>query len=115
MLQDVPAKKPVRPLRKRKLVDGLMAHYGTSIRRATAPLKLSNSVYLCRAEASGASLLKLRIKEMADTRLHYAFSMNIGGSLQECDFEPRVLSLFVRVHTSSTMRATLENMANAIW
>lgn len=105
----------MKPFRKRKLVDGLMARDGTSIRRATAPLKPSNSVYPCRAEASGASLLKLRIKELADTRLHFAFSMKIGGSLQECEFEQRVLSLFVRVHTSSTVRATLENMKNAIW
>ena len=50
-----------------------MSRYGTSMRRATSLLKLSRSVYLYRSQARDASVLKLRIKEIADTRVHYGY------------------------------------------
>lgn len=50
-----------------------MARYGTSLRRATAVLKLSRSVYLYRSRACDASVLKLRIKEITETRVHYGY------------------------------------------
>jgi putative transposase len=43
------------------------------MRRATSLLKLSRSVYLYRSQARDASVLKLRIKEIADTRVHYGY------------------------------------------
>jgi putative transposase len=50
-----------------------MSCYGTSMRRATSLLKISRSVYLYQSQARDASVLRLRIKEIANTRVHYGY------------------------------------------
>jgi putative transposase len=50
-----------------------MSRFGASMRRATSLLKISRSVYLYQSQARDASVLKLRIKEIANTRIHYGY------------------------------------------
>jgi putative transposase len=50
-----------------------MQRFGASQRRACALLKMSTSVYLYRSVARDASVLVMRIKEIANTRVHYGY------------------------------------------
>lgn len=50
-----------------------MVRFGASMRKATAVLKLSRSVYLYQSQARDTSVLRLRIKEIAQTRVHYGY------------------------------------------
>jgi putative transposase len=43
------------------------------MRRATSLLKISRSAYLYQSQARDASVLRLRIKEIAHTRVHYGY------------------------------------------
>jgi putative transposase len=65
--------KALRPVWKRKLVDGMLVDWGVSIRRACGALRFDTSSYhykTCRTEQAG---LELRIKEICETRVRYGY------------------------------------------
>ncbi|WP_113154401.1 IS3 family transposase [Nitratireductor sp. OM-1] len=73
MLQDVIRRKPLRPARKRKLVDGMLVEWGISIRRACKALKFETSTYHYKSRRTGQAALERRIKEICETRVRYGY------------------------------------------
>lgn len=73
MLQAVVAKKSLRPSLRRALVPELMQRFGCSERRALAVVKMSPSSYRYEARKRDEAALKLRIKEITLTRVHYGY------------------------------------------
>ncbi|WP_420507840.1 IS3 family transposase [Nitratireductor aquimarinus] len=73
MLQDVIRRKPLRPARKRKLVDGMLVDWGISIRRACKALKFETSTYHYKSRRTGQAALERRIKEICETRVRYGY------------------------------------------
>ncbi len=67
MLQAVVAKK-LRRSQRRELVPELMQRFGCSQRNALRVVKMSASTYLYRSVVRDATALKLRIKEITQTR-----------------------------------------------
>ena len=70
MLQAVVAKK-LRPSQRRALVPELMQRFGCIQRNALRVVKMSASAYLYKPVKKDESALKMRIKEITDTRVHY--------------------------------------------
>ena len=66
-------KKALKPSRKRILVDELCSRYRASVRQTCALLKLSRTVYVYQSRARDSSVLCMRIKEIAATRVHYGY------------------------------------------
>ncbi|MCC0055317.1 MAG: IS3 family transposase [Rhodobiaceae bacterium] len=73
MLQDVIRRKPLRPARKRKLVDGMLVDWGISIRRACKALKFDTSTYHYKSRRTGQAALERRIKEICETRVRFGY------------------------------------------
>ncbi|MEO1398632.1 MAG: IS3 family transposase, partial [Pseudomonadota bacterium] len=73
MLQDVIKRKPLRPARRRELVDDLRSIWGVSIRRACGVLQAHRSTYHYRPHGDEQADLKTRIKEIAETRVRYGY------------------------------------------
>ncbi|TAU35301.1 IS3 family transposase [Rhizobium leguminosarum] len=73
MLQDVLSKKPLRPARKRKLVDTVKADWKVSIRRACSVLKIDRSLYVYKSRRGEQAELKLKIKDICQTRVRYGY------------------------------------------
>ncbi|MGI9415077.1 MAG: IS3 family transposase, partial [Hyphomicrobiales bacterium] len=73
MLQDVIKRKPLRPGRRRELVDDLRADWKVSIRRACSVLMAGRSSYHYRSRRPDQAGLKKRIKEIAETRVRYGY------------------------------------------
>ena len=63
----------MKPFRKRILIDELCDHYRASLRQACALLRMSSSVYRYKSRARDSSVLRMRIKEIAATRVHYGY------------------------------------------
>lgn len=61
----------MRPAQKKVLAQNLIASYKISTRRSCAVLQLSHSVYYYHSSRREDSLLRLRIKEIAQTRIRY--------------------------------------------
>lgn len=72
MLQAVVAKK-LRPSQRRALVPELMQRFGCIQRNALRVVKMSASAYLYKPVKKDESALKMRIKEITDTRVHYGY------------------------------------------
>jgi putative transposase len=66
-------KKALKPSRKRVLIDELCDCYRASLRQACALLRISSSVYRYKSRARDSSVLRMRIKEIAATRVHYGY------------------------------------------
>jgi len=73
MLQEVLSKKALKPSRKRELVDELQLRYGASQRQACQALKLSRSVYRYKSIARDSSAIRMRMREITETYVHYGF------------------------------------------
>ncbi|MGQ3002537.1 MAG: IS3 family transposase [Hydrogenophaga sp.] len=73
MLQAVVGKKALRPSQRRELVPELMQRFGCSQRNALRVVKMSASTYLYVSQRKDEGLLKARIKEITDTRVHYGY------------------------------------------
>ncbi|MGK2873966.1 MAG: IS3 family transposase [Alphaproteobacteria bacterium] len=73
MLQDVLRRKPVRPVRKRKLVDEVCEDWDVSIRRACQVLLLDISTCHYKSRRCGQADLGKRIKEICETRVRYGY------------------------------------------
>ncbi|MEN7538840.1 IS3 family transposase [Aurantiacibacter sp. DGU5] len=73
MLQDVIRRKPLRPDRKRELVDGMLADWGVSIRRACRALPFDTSSYHYQSRRTDPAFLKKRIKEICETHVRYGY------------------------------------------
>ncbi|WP_297655995.1 IS3 family transposase, partial [Hydrogenophaga sp.] len=73
MLQAVGRKKALRPSQRRELVPELMQRVGCSQRNALRVVKMSASTYLYVSQCKDEGLLKARIKEITDTRVHYGY------------------------------------------
>ncbi|MBJ2152631.1 IS3 family transposase, partial [Paracoccus sp. IB05] len=74
ILQDVIRRKPLRPVRTRKLVDGLLVDWGVPIRRACQALRFDTSSYHYKSRRTGQAGLELRIREsceICETRVRY--------------------------------------------
>ena len=63
----------MKPSRKRILIDELRARYCASLRQTCALLKLSRTVYVYKSRARDSSILLMRIREIAATRVHYGY------------------------------------------
>ncbi|MEA1844063.1 IS3 family transposase, partial [Agrobacterium tumefaciens] len=73
MLQGVLFKKALRPARKRKLVDTIKADWKVSIRRACSVLKVDRSLYVYKSRRGEQAELKLKIKDICQTRVRYGY------------------------------------------
>ncbi len=73
MLQHAVAKGALRPSQRRSLVPELMQCFGCSQRNALRVVKMSTSTYLYKAVKKDESALKMRIKEITQTRVHYGW------------------------------------------
>ncbi|GAB7263407.1 hypothetical protein DaDZ19_50820 [Dickeya ananatis] len=73
MLQDVLAKKELTLARLREWVRDLQARYGASERQVCFALRISRSSFRYRSVAADDSALRLRIREITETRVHYGY------------------------------------------
>jgi len=73
MLQDVLSKKALRPVCKRQLVDGVRSDWKVSVRRACSALRIDRALYVYKSKRGGQADLKLRIKQIAETRVRYGY------------------------------------------
>lgn len=73
MLQDVLAKKELTLARLREWVRDLQARYGASERQVCFALRVSRSSFRYRSVAADDSALRLRIREITETRVHYGY------------------------------------------
>ncbi|WP_417784380.1 IS3 family transposase [Terasakiella pusilla] len=73
MLQDVIKRKPVKPARRRQIVDHLRIVWQVSIRRACCVLQAGRSTYHYKARRDEQAALRQRIKEIAETRVRYGY------------------------------------------
>ncbi|WP_411908895.1 IS3 family transposase [Mesorhizobium sp. ESP-6-2] len=73
MLQDVLSKQPLKPVRRRRLVDEVRADWKVSIRRACATFLIDTSLYHYKSKRGDQAALKARIKEIAATRVRYGY------------------------------------------
>jgi putative transposase len=65
--------KALGPERKRELVDGLLADWGVSIRRACRVLPFDTSSYHYQSRRIDPAFLKKRIKEICETHVRYGY------------------------------------------
>jgi len=63
----------LKPSYKRALVPELMQRFGSSQRQALRVVRMSASVYLYRSVARDAEVLRMRIREITNTRVHYGY------------------------------------------
>ncbi len=63
----------MRPARKRKLVDTIKADWKVSIRRACSVLKVDRSLYVYKSRRGEQAELKLKIKDICQTRVRYGY------------------------------------------
>lgn len=63
----------MRPARKRKLVDTIKADWKVSIRRACSVLKVDRSLYVYKSRRGEQAELKLKIKDICQTRIRYGY------------------------------------------
>ncbi|ARQ13183.1 IS3 family insertion sequence transposase protein (plasmid) [Rhizobium etli] len=63
----------MRPARKRKLVDTVKADWKVSIRRACSVLKIDRSLYVYKSRRGEQAELKLKIKDICQTRVRYGY------------------------------------------
>ncbi|MEZ5936160.1 MAG: IS3 family transposase [Alphaproteobacteria bacterium] len=73
MLQDVIRRKPLKPARRRELVDDIRVIWKVSIRRACKVLQAQRSTYHYVSISPPQADLKKRIKEIAETRVRYGY------------------------------------------
>ena len=73
MLQDVICRKALRPVWKRQLVNGMLIHWGVSIRRACQVLRFDTSIYHYKSRHTGQAGLERRIKEICETHIRYGY------------------------------------------
>nr|AJK93273.1 transposase [Edwardsiella sp. EA181011] len=73
MLQDILAKKALTLARLREWPRDLQARYGASERQVCFAQQVSSSSFRCRFVAADDSALRLRIKEIIETRIHYRY------------------------------------------
>lgn len=63
----------MRPARKRKLVDTIKADWKVLIRRACSVLKVDRSLYVYKSRLGEQAELKLKIKDICQTRVRYGY------------------------------------------
>ncbi|WWA46758.1 IS3 family transposase [Pelagerythrobacter marensis] len=73
MLQDVIKRKPLRPDRKREIIDEVRQDWQVTIRRACAALHFDRSTYHYRSRRTDPAFLKKRIKEICETHVRYGY------------------------------------------
>ncbi|MFN3132452.1 IS3 family transposase [Roseibium sp.] len=73
MLQDVIRRKPLRPARKRTLVDEMRSDWSVSIRRACAVIRFDPTTYRYRSRRPGQAALEQRIREICQTRVRCGY------------------------------------------
>ncbi|NLI14368.1 MAG: IS3 family transposase [Peptococcaceae bacterium] len=73
MLQDVLSKKFLKPAIKKDMVKYLGQTYAVSERRSCRVLKLNRSLYRRRPKRDEQAFLRMRIKEIAATRVRYGY------------------------------------------
>jgi hypothetical protein len=67
------AANALRPDGKRDLVDGVLADWGMSIRRACHILQLDTLSYHCQSRRADLAFLKKRIEETSETHVRYCY------------------------------------------
>ncbi|MDA0652717.1 MAG: IS3 family transposase, partial [Proteobacteria bacterium] len=73
MLQDVIKRKPLRPGRKRTLVDAMRSEWMISIRRACAVIQFDPKTYRYQSRRPGQAALEQRIREICQTRVRFGY------------------------------------------
>ncbi|MGH7661287.1 MAG: IS3 family transposase [Vulcanimicrobiaceae bacterium] len=74
MLQEIIAKKPVKPAQQRERVGFLVRTFGVGIRRACDLIQLNRATYYCKSKAGPLNgILRERIKEIAAARVRYGY------------------------------------------
>ncbi|MGV7204000.1 IS3 family transposase [Xanthomonas citri] len=71
MLQEVVNKKALRAPQKRDWVARLKERFGVSERRALRIVSMSRSAFSYKAKARDCSAIRLRMREITQTRIHY--------------------------------------------
>ena len=67
------SQKALKPSRRRLLIDELRDRYRASLTQTCALFKMSRSLYRYQSVRQEASALVMRIKEIANTRVHYGY------------------------------------------
>ena len=65
--------KNLRPVRQRKLVDGICGEWGISIRRACRVFEVDTSTYHYKSRRPDQASLEIRIREICQTRIRYGY------------------------------------------
>lgn len=86
----------MKPSYKRALVPEQIQRFGSSQRQALRVVRMSASVYLYRSVARGAEELKMRIREITNTRVHYGYR-RVHGMLRREGFQDNVKRVY-RLH-----------------
>jgi putative transposase len=63
----------LKPARKRSIVDKVKSDWKVSTRRACAALKIDRSLYVYKSKRGEQAELKLRIKDICQTRVRYGY------------------------------------------
>ena len=63
----------MKPARKRSIVDKVKSDWKVSTRRACAALKIDRSLYVYKSKRGEQAELKLRIKDICQTRVRYGY------------------------------------------
>ncbi|WP_460675343.1 IS3 family transposase, partial [Larkinella ripae] len=71
MLQDVLKKKPLKPIQKRELAHSLINDYQVATQRACGVVLLQRSVWYYKAHRRDDTVVRQRIKEIAQVRIRY--------------------------------------------
>ena len=63
----------LKPARRRALVDTIKSDWKVSVRRACSVLKIDRSLYVYKSKRGEQAELKLRIKDICQTRVRYGY------------------------------------------
>lgn len=65
--------KALKPARKRALVATIKADWKVSVRRVCSVLKIDRSLYVYKSKRGEQAELKLRIRDICQTRVRYGY------------------------------------------
>lgn len=68
----------LKPARGRALADTIKSNWKVSVRRACSVLKIDRSHYIYKSKRGEQAELKLRIKDICQTRVRYGQPRNYG-------------------------------------
>ncbi len=73
MLPDVLQKKALKPAHRRQFIDEVRGVWKVTVRKACDALQIDRSLYTYKPKRGEQAVLKLRIKEICETRVRYGY------------------------------------------